>query len=93
MKTQFDTQITKIKSDNGFEFLNSCCLYFFPKNGVLHKKSIVGTPQQNGIVERKYKLLLDTTKAISCNQDCLSIFGEKVSCQLHILLINFPWQI
>jgi len=51
VKTQFNTKITMIRSDNGTEFFNTPCLAFLSKTGVLHQKFIVGSPQQNGIAE------------------------------------------
>ena len=64
VKTQFNTNIATIRSDNGTEFLNNPCLNFFAENGVLHQKSIVGTPQKNGVAKRKHRHLLDTARAI-----------------------------
>jgi len=84
--TQFHAQITMVRSDNGTEFLNSTCLQFFSDQGVLHQKSIVGTPQQNGVVERKHKHLLGTARAIRFQAGLPKHFwGECVLATTHII--------
>jgi len=62
--TQFSTKLLMIRSDNVSEFLQHSCQDFFAASGILHQKSIVKTPQQNGVVERKHRHLLDTARAI-----------------------------
>ena len=37
---------------------------FFAQKGVIHQTSCVETPQSNGVVERKHKHLLETSKAL-----------------------------
>ena len=64
VETQFQTKIQLIRSDNGTELINSFCHDFFISKGILHQKSIVKTPQQNRVVERKYRHLLDTARAL-----------------------------
>lgn len=50
-----------IRSDNGPE-LN--ILSFYAENGILHQKSYVETPQQNGIVERKHHHILNVARCL-----------------------------
>ncbi|XP_074266527.1 uncharacterized protein LOC141589800 [Silene latifolia] len=52
--TQFQGTIKAIRSDNGTEFLQEHCGTLFKSKGIVHQTSIVGTPQQNGRVERKH---------------------------------------
>ncbi|KAG7537940.1 Reverse transcriptase RNA-dependent DNA polymerase [Arabidopsis suecica] len=59
---QFGKQVRTIRSDNGSEFL-SLTTYFLEK-GIHHETSCVGTPQQNGRVERKHRHLLNVARAI-----------------------------
>ncbi|XP_074302849.1 uncharacterized protein LOC141636469 [Silene latifolia] len=44
-----------IRSDNDTEFLYQGCGTLFKSKGLLHQTSVVGTHQQNGRVERKYR--------------------------------------
>ena len=53
---QFGQSIKIVQSDNGTEF--NCLFDFFRATGVIFQSSCVGTPQQNGRVERKHKHIL-----------------------------------
>lgn len=59
VKPQFEKIIKKIRSANGIEFINDNYHTFVKLMGVIHQRSCVGTPQQNEIVERKHKHLLE----------------------------------
>ncbi|MGV7927175.1 DDE-type integrase/transposase/recombinase, partial [Mycobacterium kansasii] len=51
------SQISKLRSDHGYEFENSSFEKFCTDQGILHEFSAPKTPQQNGIVERKNRVL------------------------------------
>ncbi|GKD67602.1 retrovirus-related pol polyprotein from transposon TNT 1-94 [Tanacetum coccineum] len=52
-------QVLKIWSDNGTEFKNATLKSFYEKLGILHQTSIARTPQQNGVVERRNRTLVE----------------------------------
>jgi transposase InsO family protein len=54
----------KIRSDNGMEFKNSQIEGFLEDEGIKHLFSSPYTPQQNGVVERKNRTLLDMARTI-----------------------------
>jgi transposase InsO family protein len=54
--TQFESPIKNFRSDNGGEFIS--LRSFFQDNGVIFQHSCVYTPQQNGVVERKHRHIL-----------------------------------
>lgn len=60
-KTQFGKTIKMVRSDNGTEF--TCLADFFKSKGIIHQNSCVGTPQQNGRVERKHRYLLNVARS------------------------------
>ena len=64
IKTQFDSYVKIVRSDNGTEFLNSQCRNLFNHLGILHQSSCPHTPQQNGVVERKHRHILNIARAI-----------------------------
>jgi hypothetical protein len=56
-------RIKKIRSDNGTEFKNSQ-IEGFLEEGIKHEFSSPYTPQQNGVVERKNRTLLDMARTM-----------------------------
>ncbi|XP_071713700.1 uncharacterized protein [Rutidosis leptorrhynchoides] len=54
---KFGKIIKSIRSDNGTEFLNNKMIEFIKNKGIIHQTSCTYTPQQNGIAERKHRLL------------------------------------
>jgi hypothetical protein len=57
-------RIKKIRSDNETEFKNSQIEGFLEEEGIKHKFSSPYTPQQNGVVERKNRTLLDMARTM-----------------------------
>nr|GEZ93207.1 hypothetical protein [Tanacetum cinerariifolium] len=56
-----------IKSDNGTEFKNSDLNQFCGIKGIKREFNVPRTPQQNGIVERKNKTLIEAAKTMLAN--------------------------
>jgi hypothetical protein len=61
---EFGLRIKKIRSNNGTEFKNSQIQGFLEEEGIKHEFSSPYTPQQNGVVERKNRTLLDMARTI-----------------------------
>jgi transposase InsO family protein len=61
-QNEFVLRIKKIRSDNGTEIKNSQIEGFLEEEGIKHEFSSPYTPQQNGVVERKNKTLLDMAR-------------------------------
>jgi transposase InsO family protein len=63
-QNEFGLRINKIRSDNGTEFNNSQIEDFLEDEGIKHEFSSTYTPQQNGVVERKNRTLLDMVRTM-----------------------------
>jgi transposase InsO family protein len=63
-QNKFGLRIKKIRSDNGTEFKNSQIEGFLEEEGIKHEFCSPYTPQQNGVVERKNRNLLDMARAM-----------------------------
>lgn len=61
VETQFGKRVKMVRSDNGPEFK---CAQFYSSKGILQQTSCITTPQQNGIVERKHRYLLNMARAL-----------------------------
>ena len=53
-----------LRSDNGTEFKNSQMNEFCKHKGISHQFSAPGTPQQNGVVERKNRTLIEAGRTM-----------------------------
>lgn len=61
---QFNTQMKVIKTDSGTEFLSSNFQFLIKASGIEHQLTCIYTPQQNGIVERKHRHILEVARAL-----------------------------
>ena len=61
---EFGLPIKKIRSDNGTKFKNTLVEEFLDDEGIKHEFSTPYTPQQNGVVERKNRTLLDMARTM-----------------------------
>ena len=59
--TQFKVPIKVFRSNNGLEFALSS---FYASKGIINQLSYVETSQQNAVVERKHRLLLNVARAL-----------------------------
>jgi transposase InsO family protein len=57
-------KIKKVRSDNGIEFRNTNIEAFLDEEGIKHEFSVPYTPQQNGVVERKNRTLIEAIIAM-----------------------------
>nr|GFB04164.1 hypothetical protein [Tanacetum cinerariifolium] len=53
-----------IRTDNGTEFKNQVLKVYFDFVGISHQMSSVRTPQQNGVVERRNRTLVEAARTI-----------------------------
>ncbi|GJX07955.1 retrovirus-related pol polyprotein from transposon TNT 1-94 [Tanacetum coccineum] len=57
-------QILTIRTDNGTKFKNEKLRAFYAKLGIVHQTSIARTPQQNGVVERQNRTLVEAARTM-----------------------------
>jgi hypothetical protein len=77
-QNEFGLRIKKIRSDNGTEFKNSQIEGFLEEEGIKHEFSSPYTPQQNGVVERKNRTLLDMARTMLDEYKTLDQFWAEV---------------
>jgi len=63
-KNEKGSKIVSLRSDHGGEFQNEKFKHFCEKHGIKHNFSTLGTPQQNGVVERKNKSLEELARTM-----------------------------
>ncbi|GKA50903.1 ribonuclease H-like domain-containing protein, partial [Tanacetum coccineum] len=64
IENQFKRKIKVFRSDNGTEFVHQTVTKLCSDKEIIHQTSCVYTPQQNGIVERKHRHLLNVARSL-----------------------------
>ncbi|KAL2941800.1 Retrovirus-related Pol polyprotein from transposon TNT 1-94 [Bienertia sinuspersici] len=84
--TQFNFTIHTIRTDNAQEFKEGPMKLFCLNKGILQQRSCSNTPQQNGVVERKHRHLLEVSRALFFQSKVPKHFwGECVLTATHII--------
>ncbi|GKC88028.1 retrovirus-related pol polyprotein from transposon TNT 1-94, partial [Tanacetum coccineum] len=64
VENQTGRTIKKLKTDNGLEFCNREFMQLCIKSGIARHLTVAGTPQQNGLVERINRTLMDKVRCL-----------------------------
>ncbi|KAK1612328.1 hypothetical protein QYE76_036001, partial [Lolium multiflorum] len=84
VQRQHNLLIMAIRSDNGSEFKNYTLNDFLSDEGIRHQYSAAYTPQQNGVVERKNRTLMDMARSMMAEYKSRYNFGaEAISTACH----------
>jgi transposase InsO family protein len=77
-QNEFELKVKKIRRDNGSEFKNLQVEEFLEEEGIKHEFSAPYTPQQNGVVERKNRTLIDMARTMLGELKTPERFWSKV---------------
>nr|GEV99393.1 retrovirus-related Pol polyprotein from transposon TNT 1-94 [Tanacetum cinerariifolium] len=85
-------QVRIIQTYKGTEFLNQTLHAFFAVEGILHQTSVSRTPEQNGVVERRTRTLVEAARTmLSATKVPLFFWAEAIATacftQNHSLVI------
>ncbi|KAL0655138.1 hypothetical protein Bca4012_075722 [Brassica carinata] len=81
---QFGHCVKAVRSDNGTEFM--VLKPYFVENGIHLQTSCVDTPQQNGLVERKHRHILNIAWACLFQAKLpIDFWGESIMTAAHII--------
>ncbi|GJR20552.1 putative RNA-directed DNA polymerase [Tanacetum coccineum] len=89
IKNQFKQTVKIFLSDNGTEFVNHKFKNSCESEGIIHQTSCSYTPQQNGIVERKHRHLLNVARSFLFSRGIpLNLWSEciLIACYLIVRL-------
>nr|GEY72700.1 retrotransposon protein, putative, Ty1-copia subclass [Tanacetum cinerariifolium] len=76
-----------IRTDNGTKFKNQVLKEYFDNVGISHQMSSVRTPQQNGVVERRNRTLVEAARTMH-TQDEAATLREIVESERLLSLLN-----
>nr|GEV31171.1 hypothetical protein [Tanacetum cinerariifolium] len=73
-------QVRIVRTDKGTEFLNHTLHAYFAAEGILHQTSVARTPEQNGVVERRNRTLVEAAQTmLSTAKVPLFFWAEAIS--------------
>ncbi|GJS88443.1 retrovirus-related pol polyprotein from transposon TNT 1-94 [Tanacetum coccineum] len=64
LKVSLNKTVRFIRTDNGTEFVNQVMSEYYEGVGIFHQKSVPRTPQQNGVVERRNRTLVEAARTM-----------------------------
>jgi transposase InsO family protein len=86
VNTQFSLPIKILRSDCGGEFTSTDFTQFCHDKGILHHLSCPHTPQQNGVVERKHRHLIQCALVLLSESHLpMSYWSYAVSTATHLI--------
>lgn len=86
IKTQFQAVVQVVMTDNGSEFVNTAFVELLSAMGILHQRSCVYTPQQNGVAERKHRHILEVARAVKFQGHIpLKFWGHCILAAIYII--------
>nr|GFB08598.1 putative ribonuclease H-like domain-containing protein [Tanacetum cinerariifolium] len=73
-------QVRIVRTDKGMEFLNKTLYAYFASEGITHQTSVARTPEQNGIVERRNRTLVEAARTmLSATKVPLFFWAEAIA--------------
>nr|GEZ57341.1 retrovirus-related Pol polyprotein from transposon TNT 1-94 [Tanacetum cinerariifolium] len=73
-------QVRIVRTDKGTEFLNQTLHAYFACEGILHQTSVARTPEQNDVVERRNRTLVEAAQTmLSAAKVPLFFWGEAIA--------------
>ncbi|GJR75155.1 retrovirus-related pol polyprotein from transposon TNT 1-94 [Tanacetum coccineum] len=74
------TWVKCLRTDNGTEFVNKTLREYYEKVGIFHETSVARSPQQNGVVERCNRTLIEVVRTMLIYAKALLfLWAEAVS--------------
>ncbi|GJS85856.1 retrovirus-related pol polyprotein from transposon TNT 1-94 [Tanacetum coccineum] len=64
IQVRLNTTVRNIRTDNGTEFVNQTLSSYYESVSIYHQISVARTPQQNGVVERRNRTLVEASQMI-----------------------------
>ena len=90
VRNQFGHQVKIIRSDNGLEFAQQDLLNYYSAHGTERQTTCVHTPQENGVVERKHRHLLEVARAFRFQAGSPISFWEECVLTIAYLINRMP---
>ncbi|XP_071718218.1 uncharacterized protein [Rutidosis leptorrhynchoides] len=87
---RFKSKIQILRTDNGGEYVNTQMKLFCETKGIIYQTTCPHTPQQNGVSERKNRILLEITRALMIESNVPKSFWPEALATATYLLNRLP---
>ncbi|GJU60462.1 retrovirus-related pol polyprotein from transposon TNT 1-94 [Tanacetum coccineum] len=64
IQVRLNSTVRNVRTDNGTEFVNQTLREFYENVGISHQTSVARTPQQNNVVERRNRTLVEASRTM-----------------------------
>ncbi|GJV52336.1 retrovirus-related pol polyprotein from transposon TNT 1-94 [Tanacetum coccineum] len=64
IQVRLKVPVRRIRTDNGTEFVNQTLREYYEKVGISHETSVARSPQQNGVIERRNRTLIEAARTM-----------------------------
>nr|GEY79657.1 retrovirus-related Pol polyprotein from transposon TNT 1-94 [Tanacetum cinerariifolium] len=64
IQVRLKVSVCRIRTDNGTEFVNQTLREYYEEVGISYKTLVARSPQQNGVVERRNRMLIEASRTI-----------------------------
>ncbi|GJT81209.1 retrovirus-related pol polyprotein from transposon TNT 1-94 [Tanacetum coccineum] len=64
IQVRLKVTVQRIRTDNGTEFVNQTLREYYEKIGISYETSVARSPQQNGVVERRNRTLIEAARTM-----------------------------
>ncbi|GKD49223.1 retrovirus-related pol polyprotein from transposon TNT 1-94 [Tanacetum coccineum] len=64
IQVRLKVPVRRIRTDNGTEFVNQTLREYYEKVDISHETSVARSPQQNGVVERRNRTLIEAARTM-----------------------------
>ncbi|CAH9113207.1 unnamed protein product, partial [Cuscuta epithymum] len=86
VENQFGQRVKRVRSDNGVEFKTTFLSEYYKQRGIILETSCTDTPQQNGVVERKHRHILEVARALRFQSGLpIDFWGECILTAVYII--------
>nr|GFA73035.1 retrovirus-related Pol polyprotein from transposon TNT 1-94 [Tanacetum cinerariifolium] len=85
IQVRLNVPVQRIRTDNGTEFVNQTLRDYYEEVGISHETSVARSPQQNGVVERRNRTLIEAARTMLIYaQAPLFLWAEAVATLSHL---------
>nr|GEX05792.1 putative ribonuclease H-like domain-containing protein [Tanacetum cinerariifolium] len=100
IQVRLKVHVRRIRKDNGTEFVNQTLREYYKQVGISHETSVACSPQQNGVVERHNRTLIEAARTMLIYaRASLFLWAEAVATALwelaprpdKVMVITLKW--